>query len=252
MNGLNFFHNSIYMAKIINFYEQKKVKKYLKKADNPSWELTNIDLNSRILIVGSSGSGKTNCLLQYIYNSPDTFQKIIIVNKGIEEPLYEFLKNEKELKGKVLFYTLANLPSMEELKGKMEDPDDQYLVVFDDLVNDIAKDTKIKNYYIAGRKCNMTMVFLSQSYFKVDKVIRGQLNYLILLKLSSNKDLKLVLSDYSLGVEKEELIEIWKDATKEKFSFLKIDINTGDPNKKFSKGFLDYYELGEVEESDEE
>lgn len=240
------------MSKIINFYEQKKVKKYLKKADNPSWEFTNIDLNSRILIVGSSGSGKTNNCLQYIYNSPNTFQKIVIVNKGIEEPLYEFLKNEKELKGKILFYNLANLPSMEELKATMEEPEDQYLVVFDDLVNDIARDTKIKNYYIAGRKMNMTMIFLSQSYFKVDKVIRGQLNYLLLLKLSSNKDLKLVLSDYSLGVEKEELVEIWKDATKEKFSFLKIDINTGDPNKKFSKGFLDYYELGESESSDEE
>ncbi len=108
------------MSEIINFYEQKKVKKYLKKADNPSWEFTNIDLNSRILIVGSSGSGKTNALLQYIYNSPNTFQKIVIVNKGIEEPLYDFLKNEKELKGKIAFYTLANLPSMEELKATMD------------------------------------------------------------------------------------------------------------------------------------
>ncbi len=240
----------------INFYQQKKVKKHIKRKENPSYHLTNIDLNSRILIVGASGAGKTNALLHYIYNSPNTFAKIVICSKGIEEPLYEFLKEEfqkKSLRGKLEFHSLESMPTLEQIADLKEDKDEEWLIVFDDLVNDIPKkDTKVKNYYIAGRKLGCTMVFISQSYFRVDKVVRNQLNYLLLLKLSSARDLRLVMSDYALGITPEELVELHRDATREPMQFLKIDINTGDENKKFSKGFLDYYTCGCAEASEEE
>ena len=62
---------------MLNFYHTKQVKKYLPKTENPSFENTKIALNSRILIIGSSGAGKTNALLNYIMESPNTFSHII-------------------------------------------------------------------------------------------------------------------------------------------------------------------------------
>ena len=43
-----------------------------------------------------------------------------------------------------------------------------------------------------------------------------------MLKLSSDRDLNLILSDFGLGVDKAVLLKIYKDATREKFNFLKV------------------------------
>ncbi|KAJ1394610.1 hypothetical protein B484DRAFT_340328 [Ochromonadaceae sp. CCMP2298] len=224
---------------MINFYENKKVKKYLKVVKNPSFDATQIELRSRLLCVGGTGTGKTNFLVNFIAASPMTFGRVIIVSKLIEEALYQFLKDE--LKGSIVFYSLEQLPSLNEYTESQKGEEMETLIVFDDLVNDLKKDSKVKDYFIAGRKCYLTMMFLSQSYFKVEKVIRGQLNYLIMLKVSSGKDLKIILSDYSLGITPDELVEIHTEATKEPLSFLKIDINTPNPDKKFSQGFKDFF-----------
>jgi ABC-type oligopeptide transport system ATPase subunit len=224
---------------MINFYENKKVKKFVKVVKNPSFDATQIELRSRLLCVGASGTGKTNFLVNYLVASPMTFGKVIIVSKLIEEPLYQFLKDE--LKGSIVFYSLDQLPSLNEYTDSQKGEEMETLIVFDDLVNDLKKDSKVKDYFIAGRKCGLTMLFLTQSYYKVEKVIRGQLNYLIMLKVSSGKDLKMILSDYSLGITPDELVEIHTEATKEPLSFLKIDINTPNKDKKFSQGFKDFF-----------
>ena len=42
---------------------------------------------------------------------------------------------------------------------------------------------------------------------------------------------------------KDQLKKLYDDATKEKFNFLKINLNTSDLNKKFSKNFNEFYLL---------
>ena len=117
-------------------------------------------------------------------------------------------------------------------------------MVFDDQVNEKNQDI-IKELMIRGRKIGkgLTMCYLSQSFFKIPKIVRLQFSHLILLKLSSNRDLNLILSDYSLGVNREELANIYKDATRDKFHFLKISIDEPDNNKKFSHNWTDFYSV---------
>jgi KaiC/GvpD/RAD55 family RecA-like ATPase len=50
---------------MINFYENPKVKKFMEEIKNPSFENTQMTMRSRFLVVGSSGTGKTNFLLHH-------------------------------------------------------------------------------------------------------------------------------------------------------------------------------------------
>ena len=52
----------------------------------------------RILIIGGSGSGKTNALLNLIKNQPD-IDKIYFYAKGPYETKYQFLINKRESTG---------------------------------------------------------------------------------------------------------------------------------------------------------
>lgn len=223
---------------IINFYDTKEVKKTCRKYDNPSFEQCQIKHPAMIACIGSTGSGKTQLLLNLIYQMSDTFTKIIIVHK-VNEPLYDYLA--KQLKDDIIFYKkLSDVPSPDDLVK--EDPCGQYLMVFDDQIT--AKDMNIiGEYYIRGRKSggSITSVFLSQSYYGIPKLIRLQLHYLILLKLSGVRDLNMILSDNNLGVDKKELMKMYKVSTKDKFNFLKLDLANSDENKKYSHNWTEFF-----------
>jgi hypothetical protein len=63
------------------------------------------------------------------------------------------------------------------------------------------------------------------------------------VKVGQKRDLNLILSDSGGLIEKDELRRLYDDATKVKFNFLKINLNTADMNKKFSKNFNEFYSL---------
>ena len=233
---------------MINFYEHKDVKKLLTKYWNPHFEESQIAAPFRIGIIGSSSSGKTQMLLNLLAKMNDTFGFIYVVYKT-SEPLYEFL--EKKITSKYIkFYTkLSDLPQPNDIEHK----DKQILLVFDDQINEKNQEI-VKEYMIRGRKIgkSVSIAYLAQSFFKIPKIVRQQFNYLILLKLSSNRDLNLILGDFSLGVDRDELALIYKDATKNKFDFLKVDIDQPDNNKKFSKNFTGFYNIDSDDEGDSE
>ena len=126
------------------------------------------------------------------------------------EPLYKWLESLND-RIKVV-EGLENTPLLDKM-----DKDFNNMVCFDDLVLE-KNQTRIANYYIRARKLNCSVLYLSQSYFGVPKIIRQNCTYLILLKLSGAWELNLILSEGGLGIDKNELLRIYKDATAEKFS----------------------------------
>jgi hypothetical protein len=230
---------------MINFYDHKDLKKLLPPKQNPHFEQTKIGLPARIGVVAASGGGKSTWLLNFISKTNDTWGHIYICTKA-SEPIYEFLEKKVGSKNVTFCYKLSALPSLKDFP----DPDKQSLVVFDDMCADKDQDL-IAQFFIRGRKVTkfgLTMIYLSQSYFKIPKIVRLQLSYLIILKLSSDRDLNLILSENSLGLDKEELKQVYKDCTRKQFDFLKIDINNGDDNKRFSHNWVDFFEVVGEEE----
>jgi hypothetical protein len=128
----------------------------------------------------------------------------------------------------------------------------KYLVIFDDCINDTDKKSrhKIAEYFTFGRKKNLTICFLSQSYFQTDIFFRKQMNYLILTGISSNSDLKSIVKEYELGkISANVLLNIYEwikdNDVEDDLDFMKIDLSKCPINKKVSKNFTEYIQIAE-------
>lgn len=204
-----------------NWYE--KIPDVLRpKYKNPNYKNHLLNLMFRMVIVGASGSGKTTLLLELISRMPGTWSKIILCLKSRHEPLYEYLASKIDEDILEIYEGIQNIPNPENYK----DLDDQILIVFDDLVIEKNQENII-DYFIRGRKIagGMSMIYLTQSYYKTPKIIRIQCNYIILKKLSSKRDLKMILSESDVIDNIDELTQYYICATKEKSDFLLIDID---------------------------
>ena len=229
---------------LVNFYSLRQVKEMREESHNPHFQDTDIDLPARVCIVGASGSGKTTSLMNFILLTPNTFGHITIVTRQ-SEPLYEFLDAKLKSKNITILYDLSKLPEPKDIPDKSI----QHLVIFDDCIT-LKDQSKIVSYFIYGRKvgAGITCFYLSQSYYSVPKAIRGQLSYIFLVKVGQKRDLNLILQDCGGLVEKKELMQLYTEASKERFHFLKINLNTCDMNKKFSRNFNDFFLLSSKEE----
>jgi len=225
-------------GQIENLYE-KIPKELLDKVDNPNFNLHRLKLPFRMCIVAPSGSGKTNFLinlLSIMSSGKGTFASIHIITKNADEPLYKWIQSKSDQI--IIKEGLSNTPPLDKFDKELN-----HLVVWDDLV--LAKDlSMVENYYIRARKLNVSVIFISQSYFKIPKIIRNNCSYMVLLKLSGNREVNMILSEFGLGVSKEQLIALYEFATREKFSPLLIDLEA-DKNDRFRKGLIDIISIPE-------
>ena len=221
---------------IINFYELDSVKKFVPKSINPNYDQHHISVPFRSVVIGSSGSGKTNFLLNLIKIMTGTFNHIYIYSQA-REPLYDYLESKIPDSMLTIRYGLQHCREFKE-----DDYYGQSLVVFDDQVNE--KDQKvIQELFIRGRKIanGISLLYLTQSYFRVPKIIRGQCNYIFILKVSGNRDLKMILNEYALGATVEQLQQLYQYCcgTSEINAFMTIDLQTTQ-DKTFRKNFNEF------------
>lgn len=224
---------------IVDWYK-KMPKKYLLKSHNPHFDRHHIKLPFRLIIAGNSGSGKTQTLLNLLYNMPDTFEKIFIVTKNKDEPLYNYLEDKLGKEGLSIKEGITELPDLDSL-----DKEQNNLIVLDDLVNEPTKQQRpVCDYFIRARKKNCSIIYISQSFYAVPKLIRDNISYLIIKQVSSMKNLTMICRECSLGIEKKQLKKIYDDATQSKQDFLLIDLE-GDKDERFRKNFDEIYVLEE-------
>ena len=226
--------------KLINFYEVPSAQKFIIKYHNPAYENTHMKHPFRIGIFGKTGQGKTQMLVNLIHRMAKTFKKIYIIRK-VDETLYELL-GEKMRKGVEFFKSVLDLPSIDNWTCT-----GQSLIIFDDVVNDGRRIQEIiAEFFIRGRKTNkvgISMCYLSQSFFQTPILIRKQLNYIALLKLENLKDINLILTNYGMGMPHDYMMGMYKDATKNELTFLKMDLGANDENRKYSLNFDQFYHV---------
>jgi len=215
---------------MINFYEvlPKQLKKKPKFDKN-----TKMSLPFRLACIGSSGAGKTNWLLNLIKLQSGNFERIIVCTKNANEPLYQYLKMKIPDDQLEIYEGIENIPDVDTFKESNE----SILMVFDDLM--LEKEQKIiEEYFIRGRKVagGISCCYLSQSFVKIPMTIRRNVSYVILKKISSMKDITMILKNYSLECSREAIINMYNACTAKQTDFLMVDLDAPD-NERFRHNF---------------
>ena len=188
----------------------------------------------RMLIIGPSGSGKTSTLLHLI-NNLHPIDKIYLYTKDIHEPKYEYLINKREQAGiKNLNNPHAFIEYSDDMNDVLDDinnynknRDKKVLIVFDNMIADIEynKNFKqiIKELFYRTRKINVSIVFITQSYFKALKDARLNSTHYILIRIGNKKELKRIAEEKSGHLDYKNFLKVYNYCTKEPYSFMTID-----------------------------
>ena len=200
---------------------------------NPKWSYIP-DHPFRILIIGGSGSGKTNALLNLIENQRDIY-KIYLYAKDPYEAKYQYLINKREgvginhFKDPKAFIEYSN--DMHDVYKNIDDynPDkeNKILIVFDDMIADMISNKKLNSIvtelFIRCRKLNISLVFISQSYFKVPKDVRNNSTHFFIMKIPNKRELQQIATNHSSDINTKDFIKVYKKCTDKPYSFLVID-----------------------------
>ena len=216
-----------------------------KKPDNP-FQLIH---PCNCLIVGGSGSGKTN-LVPTLYNHLGGFDKVLLFTGTTpEEAIYEDM--HKKLGEQFEAYTGFQefYKKMKEIKNDKRMEEWKMLVICDDflmcrpgLLNDIvAFSTWARKITKVG---GCTFLCLTQDYFGIPKTLRLNINYFCLMRDIDTKEIKSICHRFNVGqgTTLDDIIRMYHDSTKagQPEDFFLIDKKTRHVNMKLRKQFVPF------------
>ena len=217
------------------------------KEHNEKWPFIP-DHPYRILIIGGSGSGKTNTLLNLI-NEQNDIDKIYLYARDLSEPKYEYLIKKREDVG---IKHVNNPNAFIECSNTMDDVYENIhdynpnrrrntLIFFDDMIADIMTNKNfqaiIKELFIA--KLNISLLFIRQSFSVLKDVTLNSIHYLI-MKINNRKQLQNIVINHSADIDYQDFIKIYRECTKEPFNVLTIDTTLSASNLlRFRKNLFD-------------
>ena len=174
----------------------------------------------KILIIGGSGSGKTNSLLNLINNQLD-IDKIYLYEKDPYEKKYQYLINKREKVGlnhfndPKAFMEYSN--DMQDVYKNTEDYNPikkrKVLIIFADMIADMINSNKLNpvaELFIRGRKRNISIVFITQSYFKVPKDVRLNSTHFLIMKIPNKRELQQIALNHSSDIDFKDFMNIYK------------------------------------------
>ena len=117
------------------------------------------------------------------------------------------------------------------------------LIVFDDMIADMINNNKLDSIvtelFIRGRKLNISIVFITQSYFKVPKDVRLNSTHFFIIKIPNKRELQQTALNQSSDIDFKDFVKIYKKCTKEPYSFLVNDTTLpSDEPLRFRKNLL--------------
>ena len=120
------------------------------------------------------------------------------------------------------------------------------LIVFDHMIADVMAYKRfqaiIKELFIRCRKLNISLVFITQSYFSVPKDVRLNSTHYFIMKINNRRELQNIATDHSADIDFKDFMKIYRECTKEPYNVLTIDttLPASDPLR-FRKNLFDSY-----------
>lgn len=199
--------------------------------------------NLRCIIAGPSGSGKTNVLISLIESEYGLkFENLYLYSKTLDQNKYvnlcEMLRPIKEI-GCYTFTSSQNVIGTKEMKKNS-------LVVFDDVINDRGiNKTVVRDIFTLGRHRNLDVVYIVQSYTKLDKhLIRDNCNFVVLFR-QDDLNLKHVYNDFGVNADMkfDQFRELCLECWRESYGFVCISLEHGINSGRYRKNFNEYLHI---------
>lgn len=229
----------------------------------------------RAIVVGKSGVGKT-CLVTYLLLNPGMldYDTLTICGQSLHQPEYRIMKSAfskgwSKNQVNALFGLQDELEDVEKFieeydgtcKGGVSvtfnenpmsipdpsdhDPECKNLLILDDIL--LTPQSKVLQYYLRGRHNGIDTIYITQSYFRLDRTtIRENANLLIFFK-QDNKNLSNIYQDH-VAVEnvpynsfREFCSNVWNSG---KYNFITIDLTRSISEGKIRKNLDEYWTPG--------
>ena len=81
----------------------------------------------------------------------------------------------------------------------------------------------VTELFIRGRKLNISLIFITQSYFKLPKDVRLNSTHFSVMKIPNNKEIQQIALNHSSDIDFKDFIKIYSQFTAEPYSFLVND-----------------------------
>lgn len=196
------------------------------------------------LVVGKSGSGKSNVVL-HMLNSPSllggAFDVVLYLCDSPDDLFRENLKIPKE--NFIKDFTEEWLEKLidkqrQSVEKKGADKTDNILLIFDDILSKPKfLNSKILTHLVtACRHFNISCVFNTQSYKKIPRVVRLNVRGIILFPSSLGELVKFSEENCLPNMTNKHFLKLVQHCTKDQyqFAFLQSD---APPNDKLRKNF---------------
>ena len=174
--------------------------------------------------------------------------------RNLSEPKYEYLIKKREdagvkhLNNPNAFIECSNTMGdvYENINGYNPIRKRKKLIVFDDMIADIMTNKKfqaiIKELFIRCRKLNISLVFITQSYFSVPKDVRLNSTHYLIMKINNKRELQNIAINHSADIDYKDFMKICRECTKEPYNFLTIDATLPASDLlRFRKNLFDSY-----------
>ena len=102
------------------------------------------------------------------------------------------------------------------------------------MIADIIKNKNLNSIVtellIRGRKSSISLVFTTQSYFKVPKDVRLNTTHFFIAKIPNKRELQQIAINHSSDISTKDFINIYRECTAKPYSFLVIDTTLASDN----------------------
>ena len=99
-----------------------------------------------------------------------------------------------------------------------------------DMINNKKLNSIVTELFIRGRKLNISLVFITQSYFKIPKDIRLNTNHFLIAKIPNKTELQQIATNHSSDISPKDFINIYKEYNVELYSFFVNDTTLASDN----------------------
>ena len=211
----------------------------------------------RSIILGPSGSGKTILLQNMILDIYEgAFDKISIFSPSINldhtwVPVKEYIKEKMKIKDDdkedpVYFDEYDPVALMKRMETQMKITEYMkkhkktkmflVLIIIDDLADDpkFCRSSKLlHSLYTRGRHSYISVITATQVFVALHPIIRKNATDLYAYKLRNYRDLETLIEELSALEPKKVLLEMYKLATEEPYSFWYINLMAKNKNDMF-------------------